>query len=126
MVINRQLRVLVVDDSIVALKAICQLLGRLGYETIAAHNGPEAMGIMESHDGFNLVLTDINMPQMDGWELARRLKAIKPEMPIVAITGESPNRILPMLGGSAIDHALFKPFVLEHLNNVMKHIFGSE
>ena len=118
-----KIRVLVVDDSRVVLKAVCHLLARFGYEAIAAQSGSEALSILETKDGFNLILTDINMPQMDGWELARKIKSIKPDIPIVALTGENPNHILSRLDGSGISHALFKPFNLDHLNNAMAHIF---
>ena len=49
------------------------------------------------------------MPHMDGWQLAVRIKAMKPCMPIIALTGDSPDNIIPHLTQSAMCHALFKP-----------------
>lgn len=120
-----KIRILVVDDSKIVLMSVCRLLTRLGYETIAAQDGSEALRMIKTNDGVNLVLTDINMPLIDGWELALRIKAIKPDIPIIALTGEHPNKILPKLSGSGISQALFKPFTLDHLNNAMAYIFGS-
>jgi CheY-like chemotaxis protein len=122
---GNHIRILVVDDSAVVLKSVCNLLTRLGYETIAARDGAEALRIMETDDGFNLVLTDINMPFIDGWELAFRIKFTKPDMPIIALTGEHPDSVLPKLTGSGISHVLFKPLHLEHLNTAIVDVFGS-
>ncbi len=81
---------------------------------------------MNNNDSFQLVLTDINMSQIDGWELALHIKDLKPEVPVVALTGEAPNEILPKLPGSGIDHALFKPIKLEVLRDAMSSILQSE
>jgi two-component system, NarL family, capsular synthesis sensor histidine kinase RcsC len=123
---NKNDRILVVDDNNVALNIVCKMLASLGYETIAAENGVEALRMMESVNGFKLVLTDINMPQMDGWNLASRIKLLKPDIPIIAITGEDPNSILPRLHGSGISHALFKPFKVDLLNDAMESILRTE
>jgi CheY-like chemotaxis protein len=120
------IRILVVDDNNVVLTSVCRLLTKLGYEAIAAQDGSEALRIMETNDGFNLILTDINMPQIDGWELAHRIKSIKPDIPIIALTGENPNHILPRLSGSGISYALFKPFNLDQLNNAIAYILESD
>jgi len=120
----KKIRVLVVDDSKVVLKSVCQILKKLGYETVPAPGGPEALEIMETDDGFNLVMTDINMPQIDGWELALRIMSIKPDIPIIALTGEDPGNVLSSVRGSGINHVLFKPFQLDQLNNAMINIFG--
>lgn len=123
---NKKVRILVVDDSKVVLKVVCQLLTRMGYETKAAENGVEALSLMKTDNGFKLVLTDINMPQMDGWELAIRIKSLKPSLPIIALTGEDPNSIIPRLNGSGISHALFKPFNIDLLNDAVENILMVE
>ena len=69
------------------------MLSRLGYMTISAQDGTEALDCMKNNDSIHLVLTDINMPQMDGWELALHIKELKPDIPIVVLTGEAPDAI---------------------------------
>jgi CheY-like chemotaxis protein len=122
---RKKLRILVVDDSKVVLRAVCQLMTRLGYETIASHDGREALKIMETDNDIDLVITDINMPRMDGRELALHIKSKDPGMPIIALTGEHPNNILPMLHGSGISQALFKPLDMGHLNDAMALVLQS-
>ena len=63
---------------------------------------------------------------MDGWQLARHIKELKPDMPIFALTGEAPDAILSQLPGSGIDHALFKPIKLEVLRDAVSSIMQSE
>ena len=122
---HQKVRILVVDDSKVVLTMVCQLLTRLGYETISAENGRKALRIIESDNDLNLVMTDINMPEMDGWELALRIKSLKPSIMIIALTGEAPISILPKLNGSGISQALFKPFKIDLLNDVLESALGT-
>ena len=111
--------ILVVDDNELIRNIVCFMLSRLGYMTISAQDGTEALDSMKNNDNIHLVLTDINMPQMDGWELALHIKDLKPDIPIVALTGEAPDTILPKLLDSGIQQALFKPVKLEALRDAM-------
>ncbi len=81
---------------------------------------------MNDNDSIHLVLTDINMPQMDGWELALHIKELRPDIPIVVLTGEAPDAIIPKLLDSGIDQALFKPVKLEALRDAMSRNLRSE
>ena len=106
---NKRNHILLVDDDKIIRKMVGSMLTALGYDVIAVKDGHEAIAAFNVN-GFDVVLTDINMPHMDGWQLAIRLKDIKPDIPIIAITGEDPNNILARLPGSQIIRALFKPF----------------
>jgi PAS domain S-box-containing protein len=81
-------RVLVVDDNVDAATTLELLLKSLGHETHAVHDGVEALQAALEFQP-DVVLLDIGMPGLDGYEVARRLRALKPERPlrIVAITG---------------------------------------
>ena len=126
MVMNTKEDILVVDDDELIRKIVCLLLSTLGYHPTPAQDAIEAIDCMKNNDSFQLVLTDINMPQMDGWQLARHIKDLKPDMPIVALTGEAPDVIFPKLPGSGIDHALFQPIKFEILRDAMSSIMQSE
>jgi CheY-like chemotaxis protein len=81
-------RVLVVDDNVDAAAMLDMLLRSLGHETRVAHDGIEALRVAaEFHP--DIALLDIGMPGLDGYEVARRLRALARERPlrIVAITG---------------------------------------
>ncbi len=79
-------RVLVVDDDPVVGKSFDRVLSPKGYAVIAAASGAEALARLES-ERYDLVYTDIKMPGMDGIEVARRIKAAQPWMPVVIVTG---------------------------------------
>jgi len=81
-------RVLVVDDNIDAAATLELLLKSLGHDTCAAYDGHQALRLADEFDP-DVVLLDIGMPGLDGYEVARRLRALKRERPmrIVAITG---------------------------------------
>jgi len=125
-VMNTKTEILVVDDDESIRKIVCLLLSSLGYHPTPAQGAIEAIDCKKNNDSFQLVLTDINMPQMNGWKLALHIKDLKPGMPIVALTGEAPDVILSQLPGSGIDHALFKPIKLEVLRDEMSSIMQSE
>ena len=66
----------------------CQALGRAGYSVIEAGDGKEALRIFcESPQEFDLLLTDVIMPEMGGAELAEQVAAARPDMPMVFMSG---------------------------------------
>ena len=83
---TRQARVLVVDDDPVVAKSIDRVLTGKGYAVITARDGAEALDKL-SHEKYDAVFTDIRMPGMDGFEVAKRIKATQPWLPVVIVTG---------------------------------------
>jgi len=79
-------KVLVVDDDPVVGKSIDRILSPRGYAVISAANGPEALDRLARED-YDVVYTDIKMPGMDGLEVASRIKATRPWLPVVIVTG---------------------------------------
>ena len=123
---NPKVHILVVDDDENLRNVLCMMLAHLGYATTAAKDAIEALRCMADDNDFHFVLTDIHMPQIDGWELALRIKALNPCMPIAAITGDAPDSILPHLEGSAISHVLYKPLKMDFLGKAVSDILESE
>jgi CheY-like chemotaxis protein len=79
-------KVLVVDDDPIVGKSIDRILSPRGYAVITAGNGPEALDKLARED-YDVVYTDIKMPGMDGLEVAARIKASRPWLPVVIVTG---------------------------------------
>lgn len=125
MAMKTKASILVVDDEEFIRDLICEMLSKLNYRTVSARNASEALTCFANGYCIDLVLTDINMPNIDGWELALRINALKPCVPIVALTGESPRNILPRLKGSGIRHALFKPLKMDVLRDALSSILES-
>jgi DNA-binding NtrC family response regulator len=79
------MRILLVDDEQNLLMTLAANLELEGFEVHTADNGPRALEIFAQH-AFDLVLSDIRMPDMNGVDLFRRLRAMKPELPVVLMT----------------------------------------
>jgi len=79
-------KVLVVDDDPVVGRSVDRVLSERGYAVITAANGQEALDRIARED-YDMVFTDIRMPGMDGIDVAARIKARQPWMPVVIVTG---------------------------------------
>ncbi|MCC6748311.1 MAG: sigma-54-dependent Fis family transcriptional regulator [Deltaproteobacteria bacterium] len=111
-------RILVVDDDRGVRTLCADLLTRSGYEVVALASAAEGLVRVREAD-FDLVLADINMPEMDGIELCRRLGEVVPELPVVLITAfpSIENAIRGMKEG-AKDYVT-KPFTPDELRIVV-------
>src|SRR6185312_5493025 len=102
---------LVVDDMPAPRQSLIRLLERLGYEIVEAENGVEAMTVAESRK-IDVILSDIEMPVCDGFELLRRLK-VNPgtrDIPVIVVSGlDDTDSIVRCIELGAEDH-LAKPF----------------
>ncbi len=78
-------RVLVVDDDAGVRESVAEILEAEGCEVEAAGNGREALALIESRE-FDLVLSDVVMPEMDGYDLYQTVRRIKPELPVALMT----------------------------------------
>ncbi len=84
------LRVLMAEDEPLAAEVIEEGLVEAGFEVLAASDGQEALDLASSGAGFDLLLTDLKMPRLDGKELIARLRARRPGLPVVVMTGHPP------------------------------------
>jgi len=83
------LRVLVVDDEELVRKFVERVLREAGYTTATAADGPEALETAARLDTFDVLVTDVMMPQMTGDELARRIRVQTPGIKVLYLTGFS-------------------------------------
>lgn len=111
--------VLIVDDNSTVLRLVSRMMAALGWDSLTALNGDSALEQLENHS-IRLVITDLQMPGIDGWELALLIKSMDPAPPVIAMTGQCESAILPQLQASALDQVLFKPFTLEALKQVVR------
>jgi len=86
---SRPLSVLVVDDEDLVRKFVERVLREAGYQTATASDGPEALEVAAKLETFDMLVTDVMMPQMTGDELARRLRVTTPALKVLYLTGFS-------------------------------------
>ncbi|MHB9026765.1 MAG: response regulator transcription factor [Armatimonadota bacterium] len=105
-------RILVVDDEQDIRQVIALNLEAEGYEVAQAANGLEALEAIE-RDGYSLVILDIMMPEMDGWEVCRQIKSRQrtKDLPVLILTvrGQPLDRVIGLEVVHADDY-LMKPF----------------
>ncbi|MET4449895.1 two-component system cell cycle response regulator CpdR [Bradyrhizobium sp. GM2.2] len=108
--------VLVVDDDTAVLDVIACMLEDIGCQVVCANSGDEALEKLTRQQNISILITDINMPGMDGHELAERAKRIRPSLKVLQLSGRERRRDgFPMLR---------KPFSEEDLARVMEQTTG--
>jgi CheY-like chemotaxis protein len=80
------LHVLVVEDHASTQQILVKMLGKLGHQVIAAKDGAEAEA-MGTFQRFDLLISDIGLPGLNGWELLGKLRSAQPELRAIALTG---------------------------------------
>jgi two-component system OmpR family response regulator len=113
--------VMVVDDES-ALRDVCaRALSHAGFQVVAAADGHEAMALMPLYD-VALVLLDVSMPGMDGFEALRRMRAAWPELSVVFMTGYFEGDVGPALIAAGADAVIPKPFELTQLTRQVRRL----
>ena len=109
-------RVLVVEDSATQAAALAVLLENAGYDTVLARRGDRALELLEQ-ERIDLVLSDVVMPEMDGYELCRRIKAQQAwqGIPVVLLTSVTDPLAIVRGLASGADHYVTKPYDTEGL-----------
>ena len=113
-------RVLVVDDNLDAAEGLAMLLALKGHQVSTAYDGPGALQRARELQP-DVVLLDIGLPRLDGFEVARRLREEHPERPmlLVALTGYGQERDRVRAREAGFDHHLLKPVRLEMLEQLL-------
>ena len=118
-------KILIVDDEEGVRKLLGRILGKNGYDTVSAPSAEEALRLVEA-DQFDLVITDIKMPGMDGLQLLQELKAFNPGLPIIVITAYGTvESAVQALRAGAYDY-ITKPFENDEIRLTVAKTFERE
>jgi two-component system chemotaxis response regulator CheY len=118
-------KILAVDDSVSIRKSISFILGQEGYEITEAVDGADGLAKAKA-DKFGLVITDINMPNMDGIELIKQLRTTEGYKftAIIALTTENQQSKMEEGKSAGATGWIVKPFTSDKLIAVVKKIIG--
>ncbi|GFY91480.1 response regulator 11 [Actinidia rufa] len=117
------LRVLVVDDDLAWLRILEKMLKKCSYEVTTCCLAIEALDLLrERKDGFDIVISDVNMPDMDGFKLLEHV-GLEMDLPVImmSVDGET-SRVMRGVQHGACDY-LLKPIRMKELRNIWQHVF---
>ncbi|HEX8653293.1 MAG TPA: PAS domain S-box protein [Pyrinomonadaceae bacterium] len=117
------LSVLVIDDESVVRETLGDMLAALTHRVATAESGREALEMLAT-DHFDLVFTDLSMPEMDGWEVAREIRRRWPNMRIVLVTGYGKGTAPPAGEKNLINGVIGKPFDFAQVSETIAKIGG--
>lgn len=113
--------VLLVDDDPIVLELSSVMLSTLGFTVLTAMDGIEAVDIFRQHnDEIRLVLSDVSMPRMNGWETLLVLRQISPDIPVILASGYSENLIMQGIHDEHPQAFLEKPYGLAALRDTIR------
>jgi CheY-like chemotaxis protein len=110
-------RVLLIDDDAAVREVMAEMLVEDGHLVIEAASGSEGLARLRSEPGVDLVLTDLGMPGMTGWEVARAISASHPSLPVGLVTGWGEHPDGSPEDREAIDFVLAKPVTRDALRS---------
>jgi DNA-binding NtrC family response regulator len=110
--------ILIIDDEQVALNNLQHILNKEGHRVTTANSGPEGMRLLQS-GAYDLVLTDLRMPEVVGMDILRYSRAHHPQTPVIMITGHATidTAVAAMRAGAF--HYLTKPFRLDEVRQLV-------
>lgn len=118
--------ILVVEDNIINRKVACKLLDQLGYQTIVAENGKQALQqLAATEQSIALILMDCRMPVMDGMEATRTIRAQGNDIPIVALTANDSVEDREACRKAGMNEFLTKPINKQQLIEVLQRLINN-
>ena len=103
------LKILVVDDESRMRKLVKDFLNRAGYQVLEAADGEEAVDLFFSTKGIDLLVLDVMMPRMDGWDVVREIRKVS-EVPIIMLTAKDQENDELQGFDLGVDEYISKPF----------------
>ena len=104
-----ELKILVVDDESRMRKLVKDFLTRAGYQVLEAQDGEEAVDTFYSTKGINLLVLDVMMPKMDGWEVVKEIRKVS-KVPIIMLTAKDQEQDELLGFELGVDEYISKPF----------------
>ncbi len=118
-------KALIVDDSRAMRSILARTLSGLGFEVLQAQDGREALGVLNrEHPGIDLVLSDWNMPEMNGLEFVKAMRSESKyaAVPVVMVTTETHIEQMVIALGAGANEYIMKPFTPEMVEEKLRQL----
>ncbi len=123
---TRHGRILVAEDNVVNQRVVVRMLGRLGFESTLVEDGEQAVrAVRDDEVPYDLILMDLQMPNMDGFEAAAQIRGDGFELPIVALTADAMSSSLARCLNAGMNDLLSKPIKLDELQAMVERWLDS-
>jgi CheY-like chemotaxis protein len=116
---ERQSTLMLVEDERILRGLVAQFLRTSGFRVLEAADGREAVDLYERQGPFDLVVLDLNLPELDGVEVCRRIRRERRDQPILVCSASILPEHLESLGEQGVDRFLTKPF---HPASLLDHV----
>ena len=114
--INQNKNILVVDDEVVVSETVTALLSNLGFKADSAGNVSEALQKLKEPKKYAFLITDINMPEINGIELIKKVREKDPDISIIAMTGYGKDYTYVDVIDAGANDFIVKPFMIDEMN----------
>jgi CheY-like chemotaxis protein len=122
---GKEIRVLVIDDEEYVRSVLSRSLTQVNHRVTMAKDGEEGLRLFKEKE-FDVVLTDLGMPKMSGWEVCNAIKKMSPRTPVGMITGWGMDADQAMIKGRGLDFVISKPFDMNQILNVLTETMESK
>ena len=119
-------KILLVDDEEIIIRMAQQMLERLGYEVTTRTGSVDALEAFKANpDQYDLIITDMTMPNMSGRRLAQEVRKIRPEIPIIICTGFSDQIDEEKCKALGIQGYIMKPIIIKEFSNIIRRVLDA-
>jgi len=122
---RREARILVIDDEYSIRFSLSQILSHANHHVRVAENGKEGLQLFKEEE-FDIVFTDLGMPEMSGWEVCKTIKGISPNFPVGMITGGCMEVNQAEVKEIGVNFVISKPFDFNEILNIVAETLESK
>ena len=120
---NSNTRILLVDDNEQVVRSLSRMLSRADYDVSTCSDGLSALNLLKSEKEqgtfFSILITDVDMPNLNGFELIQELSNIDEKLAVIVITGSTDLDVIDLLGNRPKTKCIQKPFSIQDIMSLL-------